>query len=100
VGLVQRRGEFRAKSTRIDLHRLWMHRFDEDLPRIMKVTPSRLVRKGPNLIPIGWVSVFSATAAFCRSCASRYVDRVLNGLACFPVSYLRLCPSRNGRRSW
>ena len=40
AGLVQRRGEFRAKSTRIDLHRLWMHRFDEDLPRIMKVTPS------------------------------------------------------------
>src|SRR6516165_8273181 len=40
VGLVERRGEFRAKSTRIDLHRLWMHRFDEDLPRIMKVTPS------------------------------------------------------------
>ena len=24
-GLVTRRGEFRAKSTRIDLHRLWMH---------------------------------------------------------------------------
>ena len=41
VGIVQRRGEFRARSTRIDLHRLWMHRFDEDLPRIMKVTPSR-----------------------------------------------------------
>jgi len=40
VGIVQRRGEFRAESTRIDLHRLWMHRFDEDLPRIMKVTPS------------------------------------------------------------
>jgi AraC-like DNA-binding protein len=39
-GLVLRRGEFRAKSTRIDLHRLWMHRFDEDLPQIMKVTPS------------------------------------------------------------
>jgi AraC-like DNA-binding protein len=39
VGIVQRRGEFRAESTRIDLHRLWMHRFDEDLPRIMKVTP-------------------------------------------------------------
>ena len=39
-GLVLRRGEFRAKSTRIDLHRLWMHRFDEDLPRVMKVTPS------------------------------------------------------------
>ena len=41
VGIVQRRGEFRARSTRIDLHRLWMHRFDENLPCIMKVTPSR-----------------------------------------------------------
>jgi len=41
AGIVPRRGEFRAKSTRIDLHRLWMHRFDENLPRIMKVTPSR-----------------------------------------------------------
>src|SRR6516165_7467876 len=40
AGIVQRRGEFRARLTRIDLHRLWMHRFDEDLPRIMKVTPS------------------------------------------------------------
>jgi AraC-like DNA-binding protein len=39
-GLVVRRGEFRAESTRIDLHRLWMHRFDEDLPRIMRITPS------------------------------------------------------------
>ena len=39
-GFVARRGKFSAKSTRIDLHRLWMHRFDEDLPRIMKVTPS------------------------------------------------------------
>ena len=41
VGIVQRRGAFHARSTRVDLHRLWMHRFDEDLPRIMKVTPSR-----------------------------------------------------------
>jgi AraC-like DNA-binding protein len=40
VGLIERRGEFRATSTRIDLHRLWMHRFDEGLPRIMKVSPS------------------------------------------------------------
>ena len=39
-GLVTRRGEFRAKLTRIDLHRLWTHRYDENLPRIMKVTPS------------------------------------------------------------
>jgi AraC-like DNA-binding protein len=40
IGIVQRRGKFRAKSTRIDLQRLWMHRFDEHLPRIMEVTPS------------------------------------------------------------
>ena len=40
VGIVQRRGEFRARSTRIDLHRLFLCRFDENLPRIMKVSPS------------------------------------------------------------
>ena len=40
VSLVQRRGEFRAKSTRIDLHRLFMYRADENLPRIMKISPS------------------------------------------------------------
>jgi AraC-like DNA-binding protein len=39
-GVITKRGEFRAESTRIDLHRLWMHRIDENLPRIMRVTPS------------------------------------------------------------
>jgi AraC-like DNA-binding protein len=39
-GVVTKRGKFRAESTRIDLHRLWMHRFDERLPRIMRITPS------------------------------------------------------------
>jgi AraC-like DNA-binding protein len=39
-GVVTKRGEFRAESTRIDLHRLWMHRIDENLARIMRVTPS------------------------------------------------------------
>ena len=38
--MITKRGEFRAESTRIDLHRLWMHRFDESLPRIMRITPS------------------------------------------------------------
>jgi hypothetical protein len=38
--VITKRGEFRAESTRIDLHRLWMRRFDERLPRIIRITPS------------------------------------------------------------
>jgi AraC-like DNA-binding protein len=39
-GLITERGKFRAVTTLIDLHRLQMGRFDEELPRIMRVTPS------------------------------------------------------------
>jgi hypothetical protein len=39
-GLVTERGKFRAETTLIDLHRLQMGHFDEDLPRIMRITPS------------------------------------------------------------
>ena len=39
-GLVTERGKFRAEAMLINLHRLQMGRFDEDLPRIMRVTPS------------------------------------------------------------
>ena len=39
-GLVMRRGKFRAESKIIELPRLWMCCFDENLPRTMKVTPS------------------------------------------------------------
>src|SRR5215831_14936851 len=39
VGLVTERGKFRAELTCIDLPRLQMHRFNEDLPQIIRVTP-------------------------------------------------------------
>jgi AraC-like DNA-binding protein len=39
-GVITKRGGFRADSTHIDLHRLFMYRSDESLPRIMKVAPS------------------------------------------------------------
>jgi AraC-like DNA-binding protein len=39
-GVITKRGEFRAESTRIDLHRLRMYRIDENLPRIMRITPT------------------------------------------------------------
>lgn len=39
-GLVTQRGRFRTESTLIDLHRLQMGRFEEDLPQIKRVTPS------------------------------------------------------------
>jgi AraC-like DNA-binding protein len=38
-GLVVQRGQFRAKTTQIDLHRLFMYRSDENLAHIMKVGP-------------------------------------------------------------
>ncbi len=34
---VTRRGDFTAKLTRIDLHRVWMQRFWENLPRVSHV---------------------------------------------------------------
>jgi len=39
AGLVTQRGKFRAELTCIDLHGLRMHRFNEDLPPIIRVTP-------------------------------------------------------------
>lgn len=37
--LISRRGSFRAKVTRIDLHKMWLQRGQENLPRIFRSTP-------------------------------------------------------------
>jgi AraC-like DNA-binding protein len=39
-GVVTARGYYRVELVRIDLHRLWMHRGDESLSRILNYTPS------------------------------------------------------------
>jgi hypothetical protein len=39
-GVITKRGDFQAELTRIDLHRLWMHRFEERLSRIIRIMPS------------------------------------------------------------
>ena len=50
------RGNFTAEITRIDLHRLWLQRFSEDLPRVMhstnvtgRVIITFLTQSGPSL---------------------------------------------------
>ena len=62
VGLtVTGRGDFKAKLTRVDLHRLWMQRFSENLPRIVDIAEAVRgrayiffrIRPGPELLLAG-----------------------------------------------
>ena len=54
------RGAFRAELTKIDLHRLWMQRFNENLPRIFYGAVS------PQRAPIDFLTDFDQPA--CRHC--------------------------------
>jgi AraC-like DNA-binding protein len=54
------RGDFNAKPTRVELHRLWMQRFSEDLPRVVEAATKKerayisfRVRPGPDLLQAG-----------------------------------------------
>ena len=54
------RGDFNAKLTRIDLHRLWMQRFSENLPRVVEAASSKErafisfhAQPGPDLLHAG-----------------------------------------------
>jgi AraC-like DNA-binding protein len=39
-GVITKPGDFQVELTRIELRRLWMYRFEERLPRIVRITPS------------------------------------------------------------
>jgi hypothetical protein len=56
-GVITKRGEFRAESTRIDLHRLWMHRFDESLPRLHSPPCNVLQRRGSSIRKIRYFRI-------------------------------------------
>jgi AraC-like DNA-binding protein len=74
------RGEFTAKLIRIDLHRLWMHRFSDNLPRIAHAAnmPGRSfvsfrTEPGPSLLA-GGIEIHS-TSVLRHSDADEYHQR-------------------------
>ena len=82
------RGEFEAKLIRIDLHRLWMQRFSDNLPRIADVTsviPGRAyltfrTQRGPSLVQSGLD--LDPSTVLRHGPAREYYQRT-SGSACF-----------------
>jgi AraC-like DNA-binding protein len=81
------RGQFAAKRIRIDLHRLWMQRFTENLPRVLhtSLAPGRAVitfrtRPGRGLL---WSGVEMQADYITRHSEGEETHQLSSGKACF-----------------
>jgi AraC-like DNA-binding protein len=81
------RGHFAAKLVRIDLHRLWMQRFSDNLPRILHsaATPGRTfitfhTQPGPSLL---WEGIELRPTSITRHSEGQNSFQRSSGSACF-----------------